>query len=296
MPCSKPIDAWFSYDRNASGKRSVQFSPDGAFGDGFAIPCGQCASCRIDRAAQWGSRIDMEVATMRSRGFEGAIFLTLTYSDEHLPSGGSLRKKHLQDFNKRVREHVARKFGGKRLRHFGAGEYGERLARPHYHEILIGHDFREDRKRWRTSGLSALYRSESLEKLWPFGQVEFGDCGAGAGAYVAQYSLKKVYGDAADAWYQGREPEFLICSQGLGRHALELDLGPILAHGLRGRDGRVKRLPRGFERYLPAEKLAQLKAQRVERARKHWRDNTPERLAARVQVTLARMRRYRNRV
>lgn len=296
MPCSSPRKAWLRYDVNPSGKRGIQFSPEGAFGDSFPVPCGRCPSCRLEKAAQWGSRIEMEVRTALSRGFSGAIFLTLTYDDAHLPAGGSLRKRDLQGFNKRVREFVSRKFG-KRLRLFGAGEYGERLGRPHYHEILIGHEFAEDRRRWRKSGESWLYRSESLEKLWPFGQVEFGDFGPGAGAYVAQYALKKVYGDAAESWYQGREPEFLLCSQGLGRHAFELDLESNLAGDFIVTAGGHRRvIPRGLERYIPEDKLADLKARRIARAGKRWRDRTPERLQVREEVKLARMRLYRNRV
>lgn len=297
MSCSTPIQVWLRYDRNASGKRSIQYDPRGAFGDAFSIPCGRCPSCRIDKSADWGARIDLELRTCPARGFEGAIFITLTYDDEHLPPDGSLRKEHLQAFNKRIRQYCVRKFGGKRLRYFGAGEYGEQLSRPHYHEILIGHAFLEDRRPWRKSGELQLYRSEALEKLWPFGNVEFGDCGPGAGAYVAQYSLKKVYGKEADAWYKGREPEFLICSQSLGRDAFALDMVSDLAmDGTVLTGGRRVRIPKGLERYIPEDQLAALKAARVVRSRAKWRDHTPERLKVREEVKLARMRLYRGRV
>lgn len=298
MPCSSPRQAWFRYDRNASGKRSIQFSPRNAFGDAFHIPCGRCNSCRLEWSADWGGRIDLEVRTLASRGFDGAIFATLTYDDEHLPPNGSLRKVDVQGFMKRVRMYAHRKFNGKRVRFFCGAEYGERLSRPHYHIILIGHDFREDRRQWRKSdGGIQQYRSEAFEKLWPFGSVEFGDCGPGAGAYVAQYSLKKVYGEQADSWYQGREPEFLLCSHSLGRAGFEVDLASNIAGDhviLTG--GARRRIPKGFERFIPAEQLAALKEQRQARARSRWRDNTPERLKVREEVRLARMRLYRNRV
>lgn len=296
MPCSSPREAWFSQSVNASGKRSVQFSPRGAFGDVFRVACGYCPSCRLDKAAAVGARVDLEMQTSLSRGFEGAIFLTLTYADEHVPPLGSLRKVDPQLFMKRLRQHVSRNFGGKKIRFFLGGEYGEQLARPHYHAIIIGHDFTEDRRRWRKSGDSWLYRSESLEKLWPFGAAEFGDAGPGAGQYVAQYSVKKVFGREADAWYQGRESEFMRCSQGLGRYAFELDMASNLSmDGVVTSNGRVLPIPRGLERYVPAEDLERVKAARLERSRDvaRRRNRTPERLKVREEVRLARMRLYR---
>lgn len=296
MPCSQPREAWFSQTKNASGKRSVQFHPRGAFGDVFRVACGYCPSCRLDKAAAVGARVDLEMQTALSRGFEGAIFATLTYADEHVPRLGSLRKVDVQLFMKRLRAYLARNFDGKRIRFFLGGEYGETLSRPHYHVIIIGHDFREDRRRWRKSGEHWLYRSESLEKLWPYGNSEFGDAGPGAGQYVAQYSVKKVYGKEAASWYQGREPEFMRSSQGLGRDAFELDMASNLAmDGVVVSSGRVLPIPRGLERYVPAEDLERVKAARLERSREvsRRRNRTPERLKVREEVRLARMRLYR---
>lgn len=296
MTCSAPRDAWFSQAKTASGKRRVQFSPRGAFGDVFKIACQRCPSCRLDKAALVGARVDLEMQTAYSCGFEGAIFLTLTYSDEHLPPLGSLSKSDVQLFMKRLRAYLARTFDGKRIRFFLGGEYGEALARPHYHIIIIGHDFTEDRRPWSKSGDAQLYRSESLEKLWPYGTALFGDAGPGSGQYVAQYSVKKVYGKEAESWYQGREPEFMRSSQGLGRDAFELDMASNLAmDGVVVSSGRVMPIPRGLERYVPPEDLERIKAARVERSRDlvRRRNRTPERLKVREEVRLARMRLYR---
>lgn len=296
MTCRSPRDAWFSQAKTAAGKRRVQFTPNGAFGDVFKIACQRCDMCRIDKAAAVGARVDLEMQTALSSGFDGAIFLTLTYDDEHLPPGGSLRPVDVQLFMKRLREHLARRFNRKRIRFFLAGEYGERLARPHYHAIIVGHDFREDRRKWSKPGADQLYRSESLEKLWPFGTALFGDAGPGSGKYVAQYSLKKVYGKEAPGWYQGREPEFMRSSQGLGRDAFELDMASNLAmDGVVTSDGKINPIPRGLERYIPPEDLERIKAARVERSRDlvRRRNRTPARLQVRAEVKLARMRLYR---
>lgn len=299
MACSSPREAWYSQLVNASGKRSLQFKPDGAFGDVFRIACGYCPSCRLDKATAVGARADLELQTALSRGFEGAIFLTLTYSDEHLPPLGSLRKVDVQLFMKRLRQHLARNFAGKRVRFLLAGEYGEKLSRPHYHAIIIGHDFTEDRRQWSRPGESWLYRSESLEKLWPYGTALFGDAGPGSGQYVAQYSVKKVFGREAASWYQGREPEFMRCSQGLGLHAFELDLESNLSmDGVVTSNGHIVPIPRGFERFIAPERLEEVKAARLERSRdvsRRW-NRTPSRLKVREEVRLARMRLRSDRV
>lgn len=46
-------------------------------------------------------------------------FVTLTYDEEHLPPDGSLRKRDLQLYLKRLRRRLPFRF-------FAAGEYGER--------------------------------------------------------------------------------------------------------------------------------------------------------------------------
>ncbi|EBW8988162.1 hypothetical protein BXL21_24545 [Salmonella enterica subsp. enterica serovar Enteritidis] len=44
-------------------------------------------------------------------------FITLTYNDENLPEGGTLVRKHLTDFFKRLRKH----FTGRTIRYFACG-------------------------------------------------------------------------------------------------------------------------------------------------------------------------------
>lgn len=70
-----------------------------------------------------------------------SCFLTLTYSDDHLPlvfdpeSGewiGTLVKSHPQSFIRSVRKK------GCNFKYFISGEYGEKGLRPHYHAIIFG--------------------------------------------------------------------------------------------------------------------------------------------------------------
>ena len=66
-----------------------------------SIACGQCQGCRLERSRQWAVRCLHE-----SKLHADNCFLTLTYSEEHLPRDGSLHIKHVQDFLKRLRKFV----------------------------------------------------------------------------------------------------------------------------------------------------------------------------------------------
>jgi len=123
-------------------------------------------------------------------------FLTLTYSDEFLPKDGNLRYGDFQKFCKRVRK-VCGPF-----RFYMCGEYGDKDRRPHYHCILFGLDFFEDRQVWKRGSGGTLYRSELLETLWPYGHSLIGAFSFESAAYVARYVMKKVTGDAARDHYK----------------------------------------------------------------------------------------------
>lgn len=114
-------------------------------------------------------------------------FLTLTYSQEHLPAGGTLVPEDWRLFMKRLRH-----FAGVPLRFFMCGEYGERFRRPHYHALVFGFDF-ADKTLWRsTSAGFRLYRSRSLERLWHLGHSSVGSVTFDSAGYVARYVTKKI--------------------------------------------------------------------------------------------------------
>lgn len=114
--------------------------------------------CKIQKSSEWATRLTHEYS-VRKKG----VFLTLTYSDEHLPEDKSLHKKHLQDFHKRLRQQliyryvdnirddveyrglsetklrqIASKNLSGQLKFFACGEYGDEKGRPHYHDIILG--------------------------------------------------------------------------------------------------------------------------------------------------------------
>lgn len=154
------------------------------------VPCGKCLSCRIARSREWSLRLMHESAY-----WDHSTFVTLTYSDEHLPKNLSINKADLQKFFKRIRK------AGHKIRYYACGEYGERYGRCHYHAIIFG-----------------LRCDHDFQQYWPFGIVHTGTVTYDSCRYVAQYIDKKYYGEKADEIYtsRGLAVPFQICSQKLG--------------------------------------------------------------------------------
>lgn len=177
MGCFYPIDAWRSKEPNESGRRPMVFNPLKGQDDPLQLPCGKCNGCRADQAMEWAVRLYHESLLHKQ-----CSFLTLTYDDDHLPDDGKINKRHLQLFFKRMRR------AGYKLRYFACGEYGEQTHRPHYHAIIFGQDFINEK-----SDLSAdLYENLRVTRLWGHGQVVIGTPSPGAFFYVAGYCHKKI--------------------------------------------------------------------------------------------------------
>lgn len=189
MPCYFPLTAW----QGSPGSQPI-FEPRAGFTK-LQLPCSRCIGCRLEYSRQWAIRC-MDEASLH----EFNCFITLTYSDEHLPAHGSLRKSDFQDFMKRFRMHVTRKYGYYPIKFFMCGEYGEQLSRPHFHACIFGFDF-PDKELWSVRDGVRLFRSPSLESLWPFGHSTIGDVTFESAAYVARYCLKKVVGDGSIEHY-----------------------------------------------------------------------------------------------
>ncbi len=231
-------------------------------------------------------------------------FVTLTYADEHLPPGGSLRKADFQKFMKRLR----RRCSSDRIRFFHCGEYGARLARPHYHALLFGHAF-PDRVPWSVRNEHPVWRSDSLEALWPFGQSEIGSVSFSSAAYVARYVTKKVTGRAAEAHYQSvdrstgevvdREPEYATMSRrpGIGHGWLERYFGDVYPSDEVVSRGRAAKPPRYYDNVLSVrdpELWASIKRDRAKARSRE--DETPARLSVREQCAASRARSFTRRL
>lgn len=213
MACFTPLEGWLSRERTPRGKRVVVFSRDSAYSDlPVVIPCGRCRGCRLEKVRQWAMRCVHEASL-----HEENCFVTLTYNDKHLPDGGSLRKKDFQDFMKRLRS----RFDDRVIRFYHCGEYGEKSERPHYHALLFGFDF-ADKVYWTTREGYPVWRSDTLESLWPFGLSEIGAVTFESAAYCVRYVMKKLISASEEeirARYGDREPEYATMSRrpGIGK-------------------------------------------------------------------------------
>lgn len=282
MPCFHPLKAWRSTERTKNGKQGITFNRRNAFVDmPLDLPCGQCIGCRLERSRQWAVRCIHEL-----KSHDASAFLTLTYSPEYLPEGGTLVKKHVQDFFKRYRKRYGK------LRYFYCGEYGDNGLRPHYHAIIFGHDF-SDKKLWRR-GSNPLYVSESLNSLWPYGFSSIGDVTFESCAYVARYITKKVTGVGAAEHYGDRLPEFIDMSRrpGIASDFAKRYGDEVLAHDSVVVRGIEMRPPRYYEKIYdtwPSDSKRQLEVNKVNRIKyakqlRSCRDQSPERNWTREEV------------
>lgn len=212
-------------------------------------------------------------------------FITLTYDGNHLPTDLSLNLSHWQNFAKKLR----RECGPFRFMH--CGEYGDENKRPHYHAVIFGMDFREDRKAHHAIRGNIYYTSEILSACWQKGFVLIGDLTFESAAYVARYTMKKQTGSRAEAHYAGRKPEYMTMSRrpGLGANWIKKwhkDVYPsdeVITRGKRSRPPKF--YDNELEKYKP-ELIKKIKAKRKKKAEKqettgeqtYWRLETKEKV------------------
>lgn len=298
MACFHPWQGW----RTSSGE--VVFVERGDVVESLSLACGWCIGCRSERSRQWAVRVMHEASL-----YERNCFISLTYDDPHLPVGGSLYYADFQRFMKRLRK----KFPGTRF--YMCGEYGDEGDRPHFHAGLFGIDFSEDRTPWKLRRGYQVWRSPTLELLWPFGISEIGSLDFESAAYMARYVMKKVNGDLADDYYARVDldtgevrwltPEFTRMSLkprhkggagGIGAGWYERFSSDVFPHDRVVVNGVETKPPRYYDQLLKRsnpELLESIKAERVVQARERFADNTPERLKVREAVARARLAFYK---
>ena len=121
------------------------------------LPCGNCIGCNLSRFLDWSCRIMCEQSTRHwFHDLPYSSFITLTYSDEHLPAGKSVSPAELSAFMDRLRSFYADHFYMRDIKFFACGEYGEQFGRPHYHIILLGVDFLSQCAYWNLNEIIEL--------------------------------------------------------------------------------------------------------------------------------------------
>lgn len=237
-------------------------------------------------------------------------FITLTYSDENVPVGGTLVKKDVQDFLKRLR----RWLGSIRISYYLCGEYGDdadnkfrsqyggNIGRPHYHALIFGYDFREYRP-WEANQApdNHNYFSQFLEDRWQKGITSVGELTPATAAYCARYATKKITGKPAPAHYQRIHPETGEITQALPEFAL-CSTRPAIGDSWLAQygtdvypsdeviqNGKQRKPPRFYDKRLgdrAPRLLRTIKGKRVQRAstRQNRLNSSPWRLRVRETV------------
>lgn len=174
-------------------------APDG----GRTVPCGKCEACVANKASQWYVRLKQQL-----RDSWNAVFVTLTYDEDHLPDARldendfiniDVSRDDIRLFHYRLRKSLGP--GSKEMKYFLVSEYGPNpingwLNRPHYHAIY----FNIDRCNY-----------EKINRAWSKGYVEFGDdITEGRIRYLAGYCIEKNFTPP------GRVPPFSCMSNGIG--------------------------------------------------------------------------------
>lgn len=312
MACVSPLHGY----RGPDGKVTLHMR--GGYVDRpVKISCGQCIGCRLDRAASWSLRIMHEVQTLsesclacagvgaeKQRHTCGCSFVTLTYTPQYLPEDGGLSVSHWQKFAKRLRKDSGS------FRFFMCGEYGDSTLRPHYHAILFGLDFADDRiPIGRNKFGDRHYLSERLTRVWGMGHTVVGAVSQRSAAYVARYCTKKITGEAAKQHYSRTDgvktwsvkPEFCIMSRGgrvRGSRGIgaewftryHTDLYPSDVTVYEGVRYKTPRYYDGLLERLSPELLEGVKADRRKRGLAYADQVVPERLEAREFILRQRMR------
>lgn len=263
------------------------------------LKCGQCIGCRVERAREWTIRAVHE-AQMHERN----SFLTLTYSDEHLPDDRGLSIRHWQLFAKLVRKHC----GPFRFLH--AGEYSDPPElRPHYHALIFGHDWSDSRTRLQQPGKSPLFVTEELNLLWPHGYHTLGSVTFQSAAYVAKYIMKKITGKDATTAYQRLDPntgecwdvrpEYATMSRrpGLGNTWFQKyasDVYPDDAVTLEGRQMRPPAYYDGLLKKKDPQAFEKIEERRRKHIKENKQDNTTQRLQVKEEIAKAKIKLHAN--
>lgn len=299
MACFHPVAAYRTLDG------SIVFKEKGNdVVQSLSFPCGQCFGCRLERSRQWAVRC-MHEASLHEQN----CFITLTYDNDHCPTDRSLNYGDFQRFMKRFRK----RYKGSTIRFYMAGEYGEKFERPHFHACIFGFNF-PDRTVWkRTSSGALIYRSLSLEDLWPFGYSSIGDVTFESAAYVARYVMKKINvsnktphhlrdhyetTDFETGEIKERTPEFnrMSLKPGIGYGWYEKYHPDLYPHDYVIVNGRQCKPPKYYDKKFAEdfpEAFESLQLERFIDAQSRYEDNTDERLAVKEQVLNAKLGRLR---
>lgn len=284
MPCYSPLEAWYGTDGDLRGKVLFNRLP-GRLYVPLSLPCGKCVGCRMEYARQWAIRCVHE-----AEEHEHNCMVTLTYDDKYLPENGSLCPEHVQKWLKRLRK----SFPDKKIRFFLAGEYGDRMSRPHYHVLLFGLDFASEISYNQHDDRPKVIE---LESTWRLGHVHVAPLTIETASYVARYCLKKQTDPKKYFASTGCElhSEFTRMSRrpGIGYSWLHQNKVDTYKDDCVVVGKKISRPPRYYDKmYLKSDgddALSGIKVRRTNAAFKRRANATPDRLAVREIICKAKL-------
>lgn len=185
------------------------------YGEPVPVPCGHCLVCRLSYQTMAIDRMFCEWSL-----HDVSAFVTFTYDDSHLKyNNGSFNPTLSKLDVKSYLDKIRRKLKGVYFAYYLAGEYGDKLGRPHYHAIFFGLDYQAHSKFFRDS--------------WPHGSVKVLPVQPTAFRYVAKYIVATESPEYRDSHYfdLGIEPPFRRMSRGLGLGVYRQHIDEIVDHG-----------------------------------------------------------------
>lgn len=221
--------------------------------NGITVPCGHCMSCRVNYTSAWKLRLLYELSN-----WDKALFLTLTYDDEHLPDDLSIHKKELSAFFKRLRSELDYDGKGK-IKYYACGEYGEKggliqngihagkfVKRPHYHAIVFGlSPYSEEDKDYIINAWQHRCSDWQFDRSRGKKRAIQPVCSEDIG-YVTGYVQKKLSGDMGKEAYGDKEHPFSLMSKGLGLDFALQNADRLRQNGFTYMNGHKICLPRYY--------------------------------------------------
>jgi len=192
-------------------------------------------------------------------------FLTLTYNDENIRDN-RLDYSDFQKFMKRLR----RAYPNQQIGFNAVGEYGEKSKRMHWHAIIFNWSPSDPELKYTSDLGHKVFESETLKKLWPFGNSEFGSVTFHSAGYVSRYNAKKlVHGYDSEHDYKPiakKSNKHAIGKKWLESHYQDVfNFGYIILE-----DGTQSTIPRYYEKWFkehkPQEWLAYVTQTKIEKA------------------------------
>lgn len=195
-------------------------------------------------------------------------FVTLTYDEDKMPrlddGRGILLVSEYQNWLKRLRKEFSIVSGGRKLRFYGVGEYGDNSWRPHFHFAL----FNFPNCVYGHSTYSRVTKDccvwcDMVRDTWGRGNILVAELNTNSAQYVCGYVTKKMT-SKDDLRLKGLPPEFAKMSlrPGIGGDAMHEVASTLLEFNLEDRMVDVPSTLRHGKRILPLGRYLQRRLRR----------------------------------